>query len=219
LIRAELVEAAQVLSGLGLVNAYGHVSVRSGTSMVITPAADLATVTENSLVEMSLDVTSLPAGAPAEAWLHLALYRTRPDADSIARAQPASTFAAAATVHEIKPVHGQAAWLGESIPVHDSAHLLRSPVLAEQAAANLQAGEALLLRGNGGLTLGSTPGVAVARMWLLAAACDVWLSTQSAGRVTPLDAAEIASWRAVGNELLPRLWQHLLRRHHEGAST
>ncbi len=38
---------------------------------------------------------------------------------------------------------------------------------------------------------------------------------QAANPVTPLSAAEIASWRAVGGELLPRLWQHL--RHRCGA--
>ena len=53
-------------------------------------------------------------------------------------------------------------------------------------------------------------------MWLLAAACDVYLAARSAAEaaaeasaVTPLSAEEIASWRAVGGELLPRLWQHL----------
>ena len=30
--------------------------------------------------------------------------------------------------------------------------------------------------------------------------------------VTRLSGQEIASWRAVGGELLPRLWQHLRRR-------
>src|SRR5262245_54169045 len=30
--------------------------------------------------------------------------------------------------------------------------------------------------------------------------------------VTPVSAGEIASWRAVGGELLPRLWQHLRSR-------
>ena len=121
------------------------------------------------------------------------------------------------------PLHGQAAWLGESVPVHDDAALLRSPDQAERAARCLPAGEALLLRGNGAVTLGATPGLAVARMWLLAAACDVYLAAMSASgaasgaapgarAVTPLSAGEIASWRAVGGELLPRLWQHLRSR-------
>jgi len=233
--RGELVEAARVLSGLGLVTAYGHVSARAGASMLITPAADLATVTESTVVQVPLDASALPAAAPAEAWAHLALYRARPDADSIARAQPASAFAAAATTTSLVPLHGQAAWLGESIPVHGSAHLLRSAELAERAARSLPTGEALLLRGNGALTLGATPGIAVARMWLVSAACDTWLAAHAAARAaghaggpaaeqaagpaagqattdaTPLTTEEVASWRAVRDDLLPRLWQHLRR--------
>jgi HCOMODA/2-hydroxy-3-carboxy-muconic semialdehyde decarboxylase len=207
-----------VLAGLGLVTAFGHVSARSGSSMLITPAADLGLVTESGVLEVPLAARApgdLPGGVPAEAWAHLALYRARPDAAAIARAQPASAFAVAATVTSLIPLHGQAAWLGESIPVHDGAVLLRSPELAESAARSLPAGEALLLRGNGALTLGATAGIAVARMWLLSAACDVYLAAHTAaaaGPVTPLSAAEVASWRAVRDELLPRLWQHLLRR-------
>ena len=56
-------------------------------------------------------------------------------------------------------------------------------------------------------------------MWLLAAACDVYLAAVAAcglTAVTPLSGEEIASWRAVGDELLPRLWQHLRRRARSG---
>jgi HCOMODA/2-hydroxy-3-carboxy-muconic semialdehyde decarboxylase len=214
-----------VLARLGLVTAYGHVSARAGASMLITPAADLALVTESSVLEVPLAARApgdLAAGVPAEAWAHLALYRARPDAAAIARAQPASAFAVAATVTSLAPLHGQAAWLGESVPVHDGAVLLRSLELAESAARSLPAGEALLLRGNGALTLGATAGVAVARMWLLCAACEVHLAANAAAaaaasQVKPLSAAEVASWRAVRDELLPRLWQHLRRRAEPGS--
>jgi HCOMODA/2-hydroxy-3-carboxy-muconic semialdehyde decarboxylase len=212
---AEVAEAANVLARLGLVTAYGHVSARAENAMLITPAADLATVTESGIIAVPLEATPpLPAGVPAEAWVHLALYRARPDAAAIARAQPASGFAAAATTTSprgLVPLHGQAAWLGESIPVHDSAFLLRSPELAERAVRSLPAGEAMLMRGNGAITLGAAPGLAVARMWVLATACEVYLAALGTF-VTPLSADEIASWRAVGDELLPRLWQHLRRR-------
>jgi len=223
-IEAEVAEAANVLARLGLVTAYGHVSVRAGEVMLITPAADLAEVTASQVIEVPLTVTPpLPAGVPAEAWAHLALYRARPDAAAIARAQPASGFATAATTTSLVPLYGQAAWLGESVPVHDSAALLRTPELAERAARLLAVGEAVLLRGNGAITLGVTPGLAVARMWVLAAACEVYLAARGVREtmgtgfgtpcsVTPLSADEIASWRAAGDELLPRLWEHLRRR-------
>ena len=219
-LRDEVAEAANVLARLGLVTAFGHVSARAGESMLITPAADLAGVTASGVIEVplaagTLPAGTLPAGAPAEAWAHLALYRARPDAAAIARAQPPGAFAVAAAVTTMVPLHGQAAWLGESVPVYDDAVLLRSPDQAERAARCLPAGEALLLRGNGAVTLGATPGLAVARMWLLAAACDVYLAALAAAGanpVTPLSAGEIASWRTVGGELLPRLWQHLRNR-------
>jgi ribulose-5-phosphate 4-epimerase/fuculose-1-phosphate aldolase len=180
--------------------------------MLITPATDLATVTDSGLVEVPLQASALPPGAPAEAWAHLAVYRARNDATAIARAHPAGAFAVAATTAQLMPLHGQAAWLGASVPVHDSATLLRSAELAEQAARSLAVGEALLLRGNGALTLGATPGLAVARMWLLSVTCDVFLAARAVGQVTPLSVAEIASWQAVRDELLPRLWQHLRHR-------
>ena len=134
-LRSDLVEAAHVLSGLGLVTAYGHVSARSEASMLITPAADLAIVTESTIVTMPLDTASRPAGAPAEAWIHLALYHARPDADSIARAQPPAAFAAAATTTALAPLHGQATWLGESVPVHDSARLKQPDLFLVAAGA------------------------------------------------------------------------------------
>src|SRR5580658_11269806 len=220
----EVAEAANVLARLGLVTAYGHVSARAGEAMLITPAGDLADVTASAVLEVPLTASPpLPAGVPAEGWAHLALYRARPDAAAIARAQPVTGFGVAATTPSLVPLHGQAAWLGESIPVHDSAVLLRSPELAERAARTLPAGEALLLRGNGAITLGAAPGLAVARMWVLAAACEVYLAARGVREimgtgfgtpysVTPLSADETASWRAVGDELLPRLWQHLRRR-------
>jgi ribulose-5-phosphate 4-epimerase/fuculose-1-phosphate aldolase len=224
-------EAANVLARLGLVTAYGHVSARAGEFMLITPAADLAGVTGSEVLRVPMTAPALPAGVPAEGWAHLALYRARPDAAAIARAQPASAFAVTAVVKSLPVLHGQAAWLGAPVPVHQGAELLRRPDLAERAARAFGAGEALLLRGNGALTLGATPGIAVARMWLLAAACEVYLAAAAAtaamttaataaaaataataSHLTALSPGEIASWRAAGDELLPRLWQHLRRR-------
>ncbi|SFP57788.1 class II aldolase/adducin family protein [Actinomadura madurae] len=210
-VAASVVEAGRALARLGLVTAFGHVSVRTGASMLITPAADLSGVTADALVEVPLGAADLPSGAPAESWAHLALYRARPDAAAVARAQPPAAFAAAAAADALPALYGQAAWLGPVVPVHPSGRLLRSAAPAESAARSLPEGEALLLRGNGALTLGATPGLAVARMWLLSALCTAWLAAEAAGRVTALTGEEIGAWRSVQDELLPRLWRHLAR--------
>lgn len=62
-LRAEVAEAAHVLARLGLVTAFGHVSARVGGAMLITPAADLAGVSADGLIEVALEA---PAEAPAE---------------------------------------------------------------------------------------------------------------------------------------------------------
>jgi ribulose-5-phosphate 4-epimerase/fuculose-1-phosphate aldolase len=153
----------------------------------------------------------LPKGAPAETWGHLQIYAVRPDVTAIARAQPPSAFAAASLISELPILHGQAAWLGPAVPVHGDAKLLRNAELARAAALTLvEAGaDVLLLRGNGALTCGPTPGEAVARMWLLATACSVWLAASASGQPRPLDDGELSYWRGVQGELLPRLWQQL----------
>jgi HCOMODA/2-hydroxy-3-carboxy-muconic semialdehyde decarboxylase len=207
----ELVEAAWVLSSLGLVTAFGHVSSRTEKGFVISPAADLAVIDQDRLILVPWDSETLPAGAPAEAWAHLAVYRARPDANAIARAQPPAAIAAAAPGVSLRPLHGQAAWLGRTLPVYDDARLLRTPELAAAAAATLPTGEAMLLRGNGALTTGDTPGEAVARMWLVSVTCQAWTAAAAEER-RGLDDAEIDSWRAVAGELLPRLWNHLKRK-------
>lgn len=211
----DIVHAGQVLSRLGLVDAFGHVSARldRGTAL-ITPARDLATATIADTVEVDLDSDELPPGAPAEAFLHRAIYRARPEVGAVCRAQPPAALAAAAITGEIRPVHGQCAWLGASVPIHPDPRLLRSAELGNAAAGSLGDRDAMLLRGNGAVTTADLPGLAVARMWVLATTCEIWLQINAGSAPAPvwLSPSEIASWRLVQTELLPRLWQHLARR-------
>jgi HCOMODA/2-hydroxy-3-carboxy-muconic semialdehyde decarboxylase len=207
----EITEAARVLAALDLVTAFGHVSARDGDQLLITPAAPLAGVCETDLIRVPLDAAALPPGAPGESWLHLSIYARRPDIGAIARAQPPAAFPVAAVTTELLPLHGQACWLGRSVLVHDDARLLRERALSDAAAETLGGGAALLLRGNGAATTATSPGLAVARMWLLSAACQAWLSATASGPVSALTDTEIDAWQAVEGDLLPRLWRHLRR--------
>jgi ribulose-5-phosphate 4-epimerase/fuculose-1-phosphate aldolase len=207
----DIADAGHVMAALDLVTAFGHVSARVGDHMLITPAAALAGVRGADLVAVPLDAAALPPGAPGESWIHLSVYAIRPDVTAIARAQPPGSFAAAAVTAMLPPLQGQATWLGRAVPVHDNACLLRTADLARAAAAELGRADAVLLRGNGAITTGSSPGLAVARMWLLSSACRAWLAAAAAGPIRPLTDAEFDSWRAAQGELLPRLWRNLRR--------
>lgn len=212
-LRGAITEAARVLAALGLVDAFGHVSARSRDSVMITPPTSLAEVDEADLVTVAVDAEELPAAAPPETWLHLAVYRVRPDVVAVARAHPESTLAAGACVDSLDPLHGQASWLGRRVPVHPVPRLLRTTALASHAAASLGGADAMVLRGNGAVTTGASPGVAVARMYLLDAACRVWAT---AAEPKPLEEEDIAAWRTVAPPLLDRLWSHLARTNAEG---
>ena len=205
----EITDAARVLAALDLVTAYGHVSARAGDHLLITPAALLGGIRDTDLIRVPLDATALPPGAPGESWLHLSIYARRPDVGAIVRAQPPAALPIAAVTTALLPLHGQGCWLGRSVPVHDDARLLRERALADAAAETLGAGAALLLRGNGAATTATSPGLAVARMWLLSATCQAWLSAAASGSVRSLTDAEIDAWQAAEGDLLPRLWRYL----------
>lgn len=208
-----VVEAARVLAALGLVDAFGHVSARAGDALLITPPTALDQAQGTELVLVPLDAADLPPGAPPETWLHLAVYRARPDVAAIARAQPEATLAVGADRTELAPLHGQAAWLGRRVPVHPVPRLLRTAELATAAAASLGEADAMVLRGNGAVTTGTDPGIAVARMHLLATACRVHAAAR---HPVPLDEDDITAWRAAAPPLLARLWLHLARTHPGG---
>ncbi len=209
-LRGAVAEAARVLAALGLVDAFGHVSARDRDQVMITPAVPLGEVGAADLVTVAVGAEELPRAAPPETWLHLAIYRARPDVTAVARAQPMSTFAAGASLEVLEPLHGQAAWLGRRVPVHPVPRLLRSAGLAGAAAGTLGAADAMMLRGNGAVTTGVSSGVAVARMYLLDTACRVWADAREPAHLREED---IDAWRAVAPAMLERLWSHLSRRH------
>jgi HCOMODA/2-hydroxy-3-carboxy-muconic semialdehyde decarboxylase len=195
----EVIPAARALARHGLVDAFGHVSARVGDSFAMTAPAPLGTV--DRLIDVLLGADELPADAPKEAWIHSEIYRGRPDVGGICRAQPAAVNAAVT----IRARHGQGAWVGATVPVHDDATLVRTRELGANVASALGEGDAVVLRGNGAVTVASTPGIAMALMYVLEASARVNL----AGSATPLSDAEVASWRTAAPELLGRLWEHL----------
>jgi ribulose-5-phosphate 4-epimerase/fuculose-1-phosphate aldolase len=207
-----LTDIATAVAARGLVSAFGHVSRRTSPNTYdITILGDLATLKPGDQVSVDLRHPHLPQGAPGEAWLHSEIYRSRADVGGIVRAQPESTFAAAALTDMLRPVHGQAAWLGGPVPVFPVPRLIRSRELGAAAATALGTVHALLLRANGAVTVGPDARTAATRMWLLATACDVWLRAQAGGEPQYLSEEDIAAWDAVSAPLLARLWETMRR--------
>ncbi|HVW48026.1 MAG TPA: class II aldolase/adducin family protein [Solirubrobacterales bacterium] len=203
--------AARALAAAGLVDAFGHVSARDGDVALITPAVPMAAVSAvEELVELPLgELGELPAGAPKEAWIHWAIYRRQPEVGAIVRGQPASPLALAAVADELPAVLGQGAIAGAPVPVFPDSRLVRDRARAIDLAEAMGEAPSLIMRGNGALATASTPGRAMARLYLLERSADTWLRAAAAGDPRPLSDAEAESWAAAGEELLERLWRYL----------
>ena len=173
---AELIVGGHALHRAGLVTAFGHVSCRVAGEPVTDHTADAAGPAHpRGGVDGAgrSTPTNCPVGVPREAWIHLAIARRRPDVGAICRAQPSTATALASAGVPIVPLHGQGAFLGPQVPVFDDAVLVRDQARAVELAERLGDAPALLLRGNGAVTVGADIGEAVARMWVLEASAQM----------------------------------------------
>ncbi|OYO09466.1 aldolase [Enemella evansiae] len=204
-----LCRAAHAVARNNLATAFGHVSMRAGKELVITPPLPLSQARSDLCRSIPLDADELPPGIPKEAWLHLAIYRARPDVAAICRAQPEVATALASAGVAIQPLHGQGTFCGVPVPVFTEAELVRDSDRGVRLARALGDDPALILKGNGALTVAADPGRAVARMWVLEASARMNTTAAAAGNPTPLSETEQAAWRATETELLGRIWAHL----------
>ncbi|GAA3597522.1 hypothetical protein GCM10022419_095960 [Nonomuraea rosea] len=210
-MNAELADAGRALAAAGLVTAFGHVSVRTaGDLLLMTPPVPLGTLRAGTrCAEVPLDATDLPPGTPREAWIHVEIARARPGVGAICRAQPPTATALASAGVPIVPLHGQGAFLGPEVPVLGDAVLVRDRARGRALAERLGDAPALIMRGNGAVTVGATVGEAVALMWVLEASARMNATGAAAGTPVPITPAEQEAWRAVRSELCGRIWSYL----------
>lgn len=199
------------MDAAGLVTAFGHISSREGEDgFRITPPKPLGSLEPNEpLLEVSLDADDLPEGVPGEAWVHWAIYNSRPEVEGICRAQPPTTTAVTSAGVQIRPLHGQGAFLGEEVPVYDDARLIRGREAGETLAERLGDAGGIVMRGNGAVTVGKSVGAAVARMWVLEVSAEINRTAAAVGTPHVLNEEEFSYWDSVSEEILERIWGYL----------
>jgi HCOMODA/2-hydroxy-3-carboxy-muconic semialdehyde decarboxylase len=216
--QVQLLDAAAVVAGAGLTDAFGHLSVRtSADELTITPPVPLSALTaDHDLATLTRGSTELPSGAPKEAWIHLALADARPDIGAICRAQPPAVAALVAAGQPVLPLNGHGSFLGESVPVYDDSRLIRDADSAEALCRTLGDSNAVILRGNGAVTVGPDLASAVALMWVLEKTAELNLRALAAGTPHPLPLDEQSWWRDRAPELLPRIYTYLTNTYRKG---
>ena len=191
-VRSELVAASRKLHQLGWVaNHDGNLSLRlTGKRLLITPTAcSKADVDDASLIIVDLDGKVLEGRKKpfSELELHLAAYRARPEVEVVLHAHPPHATAFGLVGAELTPVAMPelVVSLGDRIPTLPRAlpKTPRAVKLVEEAAAKY---DAMLLSGNGALTLGVDLSQALLRMELVEHYAKILSLTRALGVVEPL---------------------------------
>jgi len=174
-LKKDVVSACRILSHQRLVEGFGHVSarIRDSDLFLMTPRISLALVKEGDLLTMNLnnEVVSGDQPAPSEAWLHTAIMKSKPRVNAITRihARVANMFSV--TDRKLEPVHNHGSFFAGGVPGFASPDLITTQKLGDQVARALGDKPAVLLRGNGQVTVGRTiPEVVMMAIYLEEAA-------------------------------------------------
>ena len=92
---------------------------------------------------------------PLEIFLHTGIYRSRPDVNAICRIHGKFANVMSVLRRTLRPVHELAVPVGPEVPLFDSPELISSLAIGRRMVAALGSARALLLRGNGQLTIGT----------------------------------------------------------------
>lgn len=159
----ELVIANQIISYrvLGLVDALGHISVRSQRNpkhYYISRNVSAAFVTRSDIIENDLDSKPV-AGARSdefqEAYIHGEIYKARPDVIAILHAHTPEIRIFSLGLVTLRPIINDSEFISDGLPEHDIRNfdpretLIRTPTLGRSLAAVLAEKPGVLLKGHG----------------------------------------------------------------------
>lgn len=156
----DVIAACRILEGKGLIEAYGHVSVRiPGRDLaLITPRGAIGQIEARDLlvVDFTGRVVDGRGTPPLELSMHTIAYRRRLEIGALCRTHSPWAVAWSVLGRSLRPVHGFGSFLGAEVPVFSKPDLITTDALGEELAQTLGGAEAVLLRGNGTLVTGAT---------------------------------------------------------------
>jgi HCOMODA/2-hydroxy-3-carboxy-muconic semialdehyde decarboxylase len=206
-------QAARALDRGGLVHAYGHCSLRiEGDCFLVCRAGPMGTIGKGEPGSVVPIDGPLPEGVLGEVRVHQQIYKRRPDVNAVCRVLPPQLMALSALGLTPRVRHGFAAFFYPAPPLWDDHALLRDDASAAGVAQTLGSSPAVVLRGNGAVTVGQDLMQAVTLACYLEDAARVELAALSTGRAdtAPCLSAEQAERRATwAGQAAERMWNYL----------
>ncbi len=196
-VRAQLVAVSRQLHANGWVaNHDGNVSVKlTGNRLLITATAmSKADIDDGALLIVDLAGKVLEGRRKpfSELELHLAIYRARPEAESVIHAHPPVATAFGLVGLELAPIAVPeiVVSLGEKIPTLPRA-LPKDEEALKRVSEAARLYDAMLISGNGALTWGTGLQMALLRMELVEHYAKILMAAKSLGEVPALPPAEL----------------------------
>jgi ribulose-5-phosphate 4-epimerase/fuculose-1-phosphate aldolase len=170
----DLVAANRILAQHGVLDGYGHVSVRSGPGRYLLSrmlAPELVTAADI----MELDLESRPVGddgrkSYSERFIHGEIYKRRPEINAVVHNHSPALIPFGVTDVKLQPIYHMAGFVAEGLPTFeisdvqkDSDLMIRTPYLGQVLAKTLGRAPGALMRGHGCVVVGEDLPRAVGR--------------------------------------------------------
>jgi len=223
-----VVAANRILANEGVVDAFGHVSVRDPRDpdrYVMSHARSPALVEFDDLMVFEQDGTAVDARGRmpyGERMIHGAVYEARPDVKAVIHHHAYSVIPFSVTSTPLVPLTHTAAVIGAKVPVWDIAErfgdtdtLVRTMEIGRNLAATLADNTCLLMRGHGAVVVGASVPEAVISAIYLEVNARIMIETLSlSDSPVVLSEREIELARATQFSPLglDRAWEYYCRR-------
>lgn len=217
----DLVAASRILAAAGVLDAYGHVSARSGERADrFFMSRSLAPALVGAADIMTFDLNSEPVGDDArrpflERFIHGEIYRARPEVMAIVHSHAPAVIPFGITPAALRPVYHMSSFLASGAPVFEIRNargmtdmLVRDRYLGKALADSLGACTCVLMRGHGMAVVGASVPEAVYRAIFTDANARIQLQAQSLGGPINFLTAEEGHLATVANQgTLGRPWE------------
>lgn len=215
----EVAQASRILFGLGVVDAFGHVSRRHPDRpdhFLMSRSMAPGLVTEDDVLEHDPNGDPVIPGARVflERFIHAALYQARPDIGAIVHSHAPSVVPFTVVDQRIRPLAHTCGFLEKTAPVFDLADiagdgtdmLIRNAEFGRAFAEHSGDNVITLMRGHGFTAVGDDIAQAVFRAAYTASNCQLQMAALQLGTPRYLTSAEAAACDAATIGQAGRAW-------------
>ena len=216
----KLAVANRILYRQGVVDSFGHVSVRhdkSADHFLLARNMAPALVTREDILTFDLNGAALDAESRRvylERFIHGEIYRARPDVQAVVHSHSPSVIPFGATRQPLRPIFHMCGFLGEGTSLFeirdvagDTDLLVSNNPLGVALAAALGSRSAVLMRGHGSTVVGASLEQVVYRAVYTEINAKLQMQAMTLGEVVYLNAAEASKAAATNETQVLRAWE------------